>query len=69
MMAGGAFIWLKVELAEPESAKHAEIRLASLPKILRIGLSGKPSSPGAGPAYKDGKFGLWRFPPNMANLV
>jgi hypothetical protein len=34
MMAGAAFVLLKVGRSGPESAKQAEIRLAILPKIL-----------------------------------
>jgi hypothetical protein len=40
MMGGGAFILLKVGRIGPESAEHAEIRLANLLKILRISGSG-----------------------------
>jgi hypothetical protein len=36
MMGGGAFILLKAGRHWPESAKQAEIRLASLLKILQI---------------------------------
>jgi hypothetical protein len=36
MMGGGAFILLKAGGDEPESTKQAEIRLASLLKILRF---------------------------------
>jgi hypothetical protein len=37
MMGNGAFILLKVGRRRPESAKQAEICLATLPKILQIG--------------------------------
>jgi hypothetical protein len=37
MMGGEAFILLKVGKTRPESAKQAEIRLASLLKILHNG--------------------------------
>jgi hypothetical protein len=40
MMGGAAFILLKAGQTRPESAKQAEIRLAILPKILRIVRSG-----------------------------
>jgi hypothetical protein len=36
-MDGGAFVWLKTGQGRPESAKQAEIGLASLSKILWIG--------------------------------
>jgi hypothetical protein len=39
-MGGGAFIRLKTGRGGPESAKQAEIGLASLSKILRIGGGG-----------------------------
>ena len=42
-MGGRAFILLKTGRGRPESAKQAEIRLASLQKILRIGGFGKPA--------------------------
>jgi hypothetical protein len=42
MMSGGAFILLKAGRAERESAKQAEIRLASLLKILGIARSRGP---------------------------
>jgi hypothetical protein len=40
MMGGVAFILLKVGQPGPETAKQAEIRLASLLKILHIGRLG-----------------------------
>ena len=66
-MGGGAFVLLKTGRYRPESAKQAEIRLAILLKILRIGRSrGEP-----GPAVHD-RYGqavvVWvRIPPGMAN--
>jgi hypothetical protein len=39
MMGGAAFILLKTGRYRPESARQAEIRLAILLKILRIGRS------------------------------
>jgi hypothetical protein len=38
MMGGAAFTLLKTGRAGPKSAKQVEIRLAILPKILRIGV-------------------------------
>jgi hypothetical protein len=42
MMGVEAFVWLKTGQGRPESAKQAEIGLASLSKILRIQTSGRP---------------------------
>jgi hypothetical protein len=39
MMGGEAFILLKAGLSGPETAKHTEIDLAGLLKILAIGLA------------------------------
>jgi hypothetical protein len=67
MMGGVAFILLKNGRTGPETAKQAEIRLASLRKILHIARFG-----GQRPLVKDGKDMPWlcrrRFPPDMANL-
>jgi hypothetical protein len=43
-MGEGAFILLKVACSRLESAKQVEIRLAVLPRILRIGGSEKRRS-------------------------
>jgi hypothetical protein len=67
MMGGVAFILLKAGQPGPETAKQAEIRLASLLKILHIGRFG-----GQTPLVKGGKDMQWlyrrRFPLDMANL-
>jgi hypothetical protein len=54
MMGGGAFILLKAGGPERESVKQAEIRLASLLKILGIARSGGQSpSPSMSGTCKD----------------
>jgi hypothetical protein len=64
-MGGGAFIWLKTGRKRPKSAKQAETGLASLRKILWIGLRG-PKIAGRG---REGHSEVvWAgFPPDMAN--
>jgi hypothetical protein len=44
MMGGGTFILLKVGHFGPKSAKQTEIRLAGLPKILKIAFSRRKSA-------------------------
>jgi hypothetical protein len=69
MMSGGAFIPLKAGRTWPESSKQAEIGLAVLRKILRIGpLQGAKKPPAeAGKGMRESQ--LWRFPRVMANLL
>jgi hypothetical protein len=66
-MGGGAFLLLKAGDSRPESSKQAEIRLAILPKILRI-----PPVSEAGGLARAGRDMQWlylrRFPLDMANL-
>jgi hypothetical protein len=52
-MGGGAFIRLKTGRGGPESAKQAEIGLASLFKILRICRRGEKSAGGAGKCIQE----------------
>ena len=63
-MGGGAFVLLKTGRYRPESAKQAEIRLAILPKVLRIGRSRRETMPGGQRRIRacDGRFG-----PNSAS--
>jgi hypothetical protein len=56
-MGGGAFILLKAGVRGPESAKQAEIGLASLFKILWIRPSGRPGLAG--------ETGIWCHNPLM----
>jgi hypothetical protein len=68
MMGGGAFVLLKTGRHRPESAKQAEIRLAILLKILRIGRScGEPGA-AVRDRYGQAIVGWVRIPPGMANL-
>jgi hypothetical protein len=55
-MGGGGFLLLKAADSGPESSKQAEIRLAILPKILRI----PPVSEAAGPR-KEGRDMQWLY--------
>ena len=75
MMGGGAFILLKTGRAGPESAKQAEIRLAILLKILRIGRpEGENLLAGAGKDMRMvvicGNFrGIWLIRPKLSHFV
>ena len=73
MMGGGAFILLKSRPPGPESAKQAEIRLAGLPKILRIaGPGAKICSQGTGSTCNgcmEGDFRrIWLIRPEIATF-
>jgi hypothetical protein len=65
MMGGGTFILLKTGCYQPESAKQAEIRLAILLKILRIG--GRPQAAVTSGDNEHVLVATVRIPPDMPN--